>query len=421
MKKICVLGLGYIGLPTASLFALNDFQVIGVDINEKHVNNINNKVISFKEEDLIATIIQALDKKTLTPKTEIEQADIFIIAVPTPLNKEEKKANLDYVISATNSISTQLKKGNLIILESTVPPRTSVDIIIPLLEKTGLKAGEDFHFAHCPERAIPGNTLNEIINNDRIIGGYNRESKNLTKELYSSFVKGNIFLTDLTTAEMVKLTENTSRDVNIALANELMQISNELKINVNEVIKLANLHPRVNILNPGPGVGGHCIPVDPWFIHEKASNNAKLIPIARNINDETPNFVVKTIESILNNKKGKISIFGAAYKGNTEDTRESPAIPIINSLKEKGHIINIYDPYVDNFEPSLTDLDNCISDSNCLVFLTDHNNFKELNIKEIASRVKEKNLLDTKNFLNHNLWKEEGFKVNILGDTPSNN
>jgi len=417
MNKVCILGLGYIGLPTASLFAANGHKVIGVDINSKVIESINQKKLPFKESNLKPILEKAIEEKTLIAKTEPEEADVFIISVPTPFDKEQKKADLSHVIAATNTILPFLKKGNLIILESTVPPKTSLDIIIPILEKNTLKAGKDFYYAHCPERAIPGNTLNEMINNNRIIGGFDKASSELTKKLYSSFVKGKIFLTDSTTAEMAKLMENTSRDVNIALANEFAKICEDLNISCSEAIKLANLHPRVNILNPGPGVGGHCIAVDPWFIHEKSPKNAKLIQLARNINDSMPDYVVNTIENIVNNKKSKIAIFGISYKGNVEDTRESPSLEVIKKLKDKQYNVSIFDPYVKN--PEYNNLEEAIKGSDCIVFLTDHDSFKQLDIKKISSLVSKKNIFDTRNFLNHNSWNKYGFNIRILGKGKS--
>ena len=293
MKKICVLGLGYIGLPTAAVLATHGFSVVGVDVNAAVVGTINNGGIHIKEPGLNTLVQAAIKSGNLVVRTRPETADAFIIAVSTPLKNRE--ADLSYVKSAAESIVPYLERGNLVILESTVPPKTTEELLIPILEQTKLRAGEDFYLAHCPERVLPGNILKEIIENDRIIGGINPESAVKAKDLYSTFVSGIIYLTDATTAEMVKVIENTYRDVNIALANELSRICMKLGMNVWEVIELANKHPRVNLLSPGPGVGGHCLAVDPWFVVEKAPQVAKLIRLSRGINDEQPQFVVSMI------------------------------------------------------------------------------------------------------------------------------
>ena len=283
MKKICVLGLGYIGLPTALLFA-QKFTVVGVDINEKIITTLNKGSLPFVEKGLEKLYHKG--RKNFTATTTIEPADAFIIAVPTPLEESLKIADLQFVRHAAEMIAPHLKRGNLVILESTVPPCTSENVVLPILEKHGVKKDE-FLYVHCPERAIPGNTLFEMINNDRIIGGINHDSSHVAKELYASFVKGNLLITDTKTAEFVKLMENTSRDVNIALANEFAKIASDMHINVWEAINLANRHPRVKILQPGPGVGGHCIAIDPWFLTE-TSINAQMISLARTINDSMP-------------------------------------------------------------------------------------------------------------------------------------
>ncbi|MCL0043830.1 nucleotide sugar dehydrogenase, partial [Peptococcaceae bacterium] len=253
MKKICVLGLGYIGLPTASIFANNGFEVIGVDIDQSVVNTINQGNIHIKEPGLNTIVRAAVNSGNLIASTTPKEADVFIIAVPTPIT-DQKKADLSFIKSAVNSIIPHLRNGNLVILESTSPPRTTVDIVVPLLEKSGLEVGTEIYVAHCPERVLPGNILHELIYNNRIIGGINEQSSQKAKELYERIVQGDIVITDATSAEMAKLMENTFRDVNIALANELCKIAYDIKLDALEVIKLANMHPRVNIHSPGPGV-----------------------------------------------------------------------------------------------------------------------------------------------------------------------
>jgi len=265
--KICVLGLGYIGLPTSLLLANAENTVIGVDINDKIVDYLNKGELPFKEPGLYELFQKA--KNNFTASSSLESSDVYIIAVPTPLEKGMKLADLNAVRNASESIAKFIKEGQLVILESTVPPGTSENLVIPILRKNMKKR---FYYAHCPERAIPGKTLHEMVFNDRIIGGLDEESAKKTKQLYSAFIKGNIYITDIKTAEFVKLMENTFRDINIALANEFSLIAEELGIDVWKAIEIANRHPRVDILKPGPGVGGHCIAVDPLFLVEKAVN-----------------------------------------------------------------------------------------------------------------------------------------------------
>jgi len=438
--KICVLGLGYIGLPTAAMLATHGFTVIGVDVNQDVVGVINNGDIHIEEPGLRTLVQAAVKSGNLKAMAKPSEADAFIIAVPTPLRAgraEEsrntsadsseprhhsasaplhKRADLTAVESAAESIVPVLKKENLVILESTVPPRTIEELVAPILEHSGLKAGKDFYLAHCPERVLPGNILREIIENDRIIGGMTPESAQKAKELYSSFVSGRIFLTDATTAELIKVMENTYRDVNIALANELANVCEELKVDVWEVIELANKHPRVNLLRPGPGVGGHCLSVDPWFVVQKVPQIANLIRLSREINDSQPRFVVSIIEEMI---KGilnpKVTVLGVAYKANVDDTRESPAIAIIRSLKAKGCQVGIVDPHVKNFGYELSGLEEAFKDSDCAVLVTDHDEFKTLSPEEVGPLTRTKQILDTRHCLNLERWKAAGFNVRLLG------
>ncbi len=281
MMKICVLGLGYIGLPTALLLAKCGFEVIGVDVNEKVVNTLNQGQLHISEPGLPELFEQA--RRNFAAQTVVPEADVYLIAVPTPLNEHIRVSDLKYVRSAAEMIYPHLQRGNLVILESTVPPCTSEKLLIPILEKSGLKAGE-FQYVHCPERAIPGKTLYEMVHNDRIIGGVDAESAESARTVYSSYVQGRTYLTDTTTAEFVKLIENTYRDINIAIANSFAQIAEDYGVDIWEAINLANKHPRVNILQPGPGVGGHCIAIDPWFLTE-SSVRTGLIQLSRDIND----------------------------------------------------------------------------------------------------------------------------------------
>jgi len=295
-KKMCVLGLGYVGLPTASMFATHGFSVTGVDTNHKIIEGINTGEVHIKEPGLRAFVHDALRTGNLKVQETPEKADIFIICVPTPITRE-KKADLEYVKSASESILPFLEKGCLVVIESTVPPGTTTNVVIPMLERTGLKTGRDFYVAYCPERVMPGNILKEMIENDRMIGGIDDSSGHYAKKIYQAFVKGHIYLTDTVTAEFVKLIENTYRDVNIALANELALIAEESKIDVWNAISLANKHPRVNIHRPGPGVGGHCIGVDPYFLVEKSPKHSRLIQLSREIVKKLSNLKVHPRQS----------------------------------------------------------------------------------------------------------------------------
>lgn len=409
--KICVMGLGYIGFPTALLLAQKNY-VVGVDINEKKVKTINKGNIPIRE----AGIPELYEKvrENFIAKNDVEEADVFIIAVPTPLDDYNRIADLTYIKKATDMISKVLEKDNLVVLESTVPPTTSERIIIPRIEKSGIKIGE-FLYAYCPERALPGKILYELVNNDRIIGGIDRKSAEKAKRIYSTFVKGKIFLTDVKTAEFVKLIENVYRDVNIAFANELAKIAEEYEINIWEAIELANKHPRVNILKPGPGVGGHCIPIDPWFLTERALNY-KLITTSRDVNESMSNYVIKMIRELVKDIKNPvITIWGVTYKGNVSDTRRTPALKIIKLCEREGYEVRCFDPYAEEFEYELLSLENSVKNSDCIVIVADHKEFREIEPDEIARLMRNKNLVDTRNVVEHRKWRKKGFKVRILG------
>ncbi|MBA7510552.1 UDP-N-acetyl-D-mannosamine dehydrogenase [subsurface metagenome] len=349
MKKICVIGLGYIGLPTACMLAKSGYSIIGVDVSDDVINLLNSGSIHIKEEGLKELFEKAIDEKTIKVSKNVEKSDVFIITVPTPLNKENK-ADLSYVIEATKMIKDYIQKGNLVILESTSPPGTTRNVIGNIIDKdTGLKSGKDYYLSYCPERVMPGKIVYELVNNDRIIGGINRKSTEKAKEVYEKFVEGKIYLTTLEIAELVKLAENTYRDVNIAFSNELSLICSDYGVNVWDVIKFANMHPRVNILNPGPGVGGHCIPIDPWFMLENINRKYTLIEKSRNVNNSIP-FIIsnKILEIIKEYKNPKVTFFGLSYKENVGDIRESPAIAIYNELIKKGINVSIFDPLIKN-------------------------------------------------------------------------
>lgn len=378
--KIEVIGSGYIGLPTAALFANAGFDVVSIDVNKKIVDTINKGEAHFVEPDLNGLVKKVVKTGKLKALTMPIEADIFLISVPTPIT-EDKKSDLSYVKNAAESILPVLGKDTLVILESTVPPKTVEDTLVPMLGKSSLNIGNDVYVAHCPERVLPSRILKEAVNNSRIIGGLNEKSTELAAGLYSTFVKGEIVKTDSTTAEMCKLVENTYRDINIAFANELSILCDKLGISVWKLIEFANKHPRVNILKPGPGVGGHCIAVDPWFIVEKFPNSARLIKTARQVNDSKPTWVIEKIERLiesLNKKNPAIGIFGVTYKADVDDIRESPSLKIVHSLIKEGYNIKISDPYVNpnNLDFLLYNSDNVLKESDILVILVPHKQFK---------------------------------------------
>lgn len=389
MKQICVLGLGYIGLPTSSILAAKGYQVLGVDVSKKVVDTINNGKIHITEPDLDLFVKAAVQSGKLRAALTPEPAEAFIIAVPTPF-KEGKKPDLSYVEAATRSIIEHLRPGNLVILESTSPPGTCSHVILPLLTQAGFTLGRDIYLAHCPERVLPGQIMREVVENQRVIGGHTPECAEKAKELYATFVKGAIHLTDSTTAEMVKLVENSFRDVNIAFANELSIICDDLKLNVWELIKLANLHPRVNILRPGPGVGGHCIAVDPWFIVDTCPQSARLIKTAREVNDSKPEFVVeKVMQAADRFKNPVIGILGLAYKPDIDDLRESPASAIAYQLKEKkiGRLV-VCEPHCSEHKDfELCDLDTTLKQADILVLLVAHQQFKKIDRELLKPKI----------------------------------
>ncbi len=411
MTKICVLGLGYIGLPTALLLARNGFEVIGVDVNENVVNTLNRGQLHISEPELPELFEQA--RCNFGAQISVPEADIYLIAVPTPLKKNIRVPDLGYVRSVAEMIYPHLQRGNLVILESTVPPGTSEKLVIPILEKSGLKAGE-FQYVHCPERAIPGKTLYEMIHNDRIIGGIDAGSAQSARTVYSSYVQGRICLTDVTTAEFVKLIENTYRDINIAIANEFAQAAEDYGINVWEAIDLANKHPRVNILQPGPGVGGHCIAVDPWFLTE-CSARTGLIQISREINDSMPNYVINLVRKMLGGVQDPtLTVFGVSYKKNVGDTRETPALKFIQLAENEGYRVKCYDPHVSTFDYRLYDLDEAVRDSDCIVLITDHDLFKR--IDPVTLSMRHRCVIDARNHLDSEMWSNAGFLVKTLGN-----
>jgi UDP-N-acetyl-D-mannosaminuronic acid dehydrogenase len=393
-KNICVIGLGYIGLPTASLLATKGYDVLGVDVSESIVSTINSGKVHIVEPDLDILVKSAVNSGKLKASLQPKQADVFIIAVPTPF-KEGYQPDLAYVEQATRLISPYVKKGNLIILESTSPTGTTDETVAKILKAEGHNIEKDIFVAHCPERVLPGQILHELVANDRIVGGINKESTKQAASFYREFVKGDILETDARTAEMAKLTENSFRDVNIAFANEISIICDEHSINPWELINLANRHPRVNILQPGPGVGGHCIAVDPWFIISKSPDTSKLIRAAREVNDYKTDWVIqKVIEKASRFKNPLIACLGLAFKADVDDLRESPALRIALQLKQEniGEIIACEPNIESHKEIDLFSLEDAIKKADILLLLVDHKPF----IKLSSADLKEKFIIDTR-------------------------
>lgn len=418
--KITVIGLGYIGMPTAAMFAKAGMDVVGYDVNDKVINALNRGEIIITEPGLDDLVKEVVDAGKLRGVTKLEESDAFIICVPTPI-KEDKTADMTYVKNAAELVVEHVKKGNAVILESTSPPGTIENIIVPILKKTGLNIGEDVYVAYSPERVLPGKIIKELVENDRVIGGINEKSAQIVKDMYSSFVKGNIYTTNSKTAEMCKLIENTYRDVNIALANELAVFCEQIGINAWEVIQLANKHPRVNILQPGPGVGGHCLAVDPWFIVEKQKEEG-IIKKSRLINDNMPIHVFETLKNILKDRKdAKIAILGITYKPNIDDMRESPIIKLIDLLIENtDYRLSIHDPYVLKENTRYKDLmvdsiEEAIDGADIMILGVNHDDYKNLDFEKISKLMRTKFVYDTRNFLDQEMLKKYGFEIKLLG------
>ena len=388
------MGQGYIGLPTAALFSRSHCEVVGVDINEEIIGNLNKGIIHIEEPGIADIIKKSVKNNTYKASLTPEKADAFIITVPTPYIIENYSCDLSYVITACETIIPYLEKGNTVIIESTIAPMSTDETIKPIFEKAGFTIGKDLYLAHCPERVLPGRILEELVHNDRIIGGVTPDCSVKASEVYGQFVEGNLMLTEAKTAELSKCMENTFRDVNIALANELTKICAEIGVNALDVIKMANKHPRVNLHSPGPGVGGHCLAIDPYFIYAKAPETAKIIKLARDTNNSMPEFVCKYVRKIIST--GKIAVLGISYKGNTGDDRESPAYEIIAEL-ENYYEIAIHDPHIKRDD--LVSLADAIDGADLILILCDHNEFKHPDYELISKKMKKPVIFDTKDII----------------------
>lgn len=404
--KVNVIGLGYIGLPTALMLASHGTEVIGTDLNHGLIDKLSQGIISFEEDGLQELFNQAVDNH-IEFSMDYQKADLYIVAVPTPYIKRDKKVDASYVMKAVSQVLEICAKGSIIVVESTISPGTINKYIRPMIEEKGLECGVDVHLVHAPERIIPGSMIKELENNNRTIGADDTEIGNKVKMLYQTFCKGQIAVTDIKTAEMTKVVENTYRDINIAFANELAKICRTDNMDVYEIIKIANMHPRVNILTPGPGVGGHCISVDPWFLVGDYPGLANIILAARKINDSMPEFVLERISEIME-KEGieevsRVGLYGLTYKENVDDVRESPTLQLLECMKKHlAHGIKVYDPYVHEniVDNQYHDFTEFIDDVDLVVIMVGHEQVVS-NIDRLCNKV----VLDTRNIDVSNLDK----------------
>mgnify|MGYP003174801216 FL=1 len=393
-----VIGLGYIGLPTALMMASHGVEVIGTDYNKKLVDTLNAGKTTFKEDGL-DELFQNAVKAGIKFTTEYQNTDVYIVSVPTPYDKFSKKVDACYVVEAVKDVMKVCHKGATVVIESTVSPGTIDKFVRPVIEENGFTIGQDINLVHAPERIIPGNMVYELLHNNRTIGADDKAVGEKVKELYSSFCQGEIVVTDIRTAEMTKVVENTFRAVNIAFANELAKICRHDNMDVYEIIKICNMHPRVNILQPGPGVGGHCISVDPWFLVGDYPSLAKVIDESMKTNDGMPDFVLNRIYEIMKVNKitdiSKVGLYGLTYKENVDDMRESPTLQMLESMERHlcGDLVKVYDPFItkDIVPNQYHDLDKFISDVELVVLLVGHDE-----IKQNMDKLKGKVILDTR-------------------------
>lgn len=401
MSKINVIGLGYIGLPTALMFASHGIEVVGTDYNEELVATLKAGKTTFEEDGLDELFTEAINKG-IQFSTKYIETDVYIIAVPTPYNKKNKKIDPSYVIKAVESVMNVCPKGATVVIESTIAPGTIDKFIRPVIEKNSFVIGEDINLVHAPERIIPGNMVYELKNNSRTIGADNKIIGETIKTLYNSFCQGEIVVTDIRTAEMTKVVENSYRDINIAFANELAKICRSDDMDVYEIIKIANMHPRVNILQPGPGVGGHCISVDPWFLVGDYPGLANIILAARKINDSMPEFVLQRANNIMKERGmddlSRVGIYGLTYKENVDDVRESPTLQLLEAMENHlAPALKVYDPYVKEniVKNQYQDYDLFLQDVDFVIIMVAHEDIKE-RMESLNGKV----ILDTKNICN---------------------
>ncbi|ASJ06954.1 UDP-N-acetyl-D-mannosamine dehydrogenase [Thermococcus pacificus] len=414
--EIAVIGLGYIGLPTAIMFANAGFNVTGYEIRKEVVDKINSgeaHIVEPEIDELLKNAVESGRLRATSDPEDIRGKDVYIICVQTPLN-EDKTPNLSYLESAVKTVAKAMKRGSLIVIESTVPPLTTVKMAKLIEEITGLKAGEDFYMVHAPERVMPGRIFKELVYNSRIFGGITPESAELAEKLYRSFVKGQTFKTNSTVSEVVKLMENTFRDVNIALANEFAYLAHQYGIDAFEAIELANTHPRVKIHVPGIGVGGHCLPKDPHLLVWPARDDFGLIRLAREVNDGMPllakDLLFEALKTVnLPPEKAVVAVLGLAYKGDSDDTRNSPAKAFVEAVEEDVAEVRTYDPFVEGTHGSIEDV---LEGADAAVIATDHSEFKSLNWEELGKLMRTRIIIDGRHVVE---MPPEGFIFKGIG------
>lgn len=399
---INIIGLGYIGLPTALMFAASGNQIVGTDINKETVQKLQNGELPFEEKGMAELYEQAVEAG-IEFTTEYQETDMYIVTVPTPYDRETKKIDPSYVIEASKTVLDHCKPGATLVIESTVSPGTIDKYVRPAIEEHGYVLGEDVHLVHAPERILPGNMIHELRYNSRTVGADEYEAGERVKAIYETFCKSDIVITDIRTAEMTKVVENTYRDINIAFANELALISQKSGLDVYEIIRISNMHPRVNILNPGPGVGGHCISVDPWFLVGDYPLDTPLIQTARQINDEMPAHVLERIRTLMQkygiNDASKVGLYGLTYKQNVDDTRESPTLQLLEmQRKHLAPELKVFDPWVKEqiTQNQYFDFEQFLEDVELVVVMVSHDH-----IKENEAALTDKVVLDTQNCLNN--------------------
>lgn len=401
MSKLNIIGLGYIGLPTALMFAKSGVKVVGTDSNKDLVRSLNKNRLTFKEDGLEEVFEQALECG-IKFSNDYEKTNKYIITVPTPYIKDTKRIDAKYVITATKTVLEVCEPGTILVIESTVSPGTIDKFVRPIIEEKGFVIGEDIHLVHAPERIIPGNMVHELEFNSRTIGADSLEIGEEVKSWYKTFCKGDIVVTDIKTAEMSKVVENTFRDINIAFANELAKMCHREGMDVYELIKIANKHPRVNILQPGPGVGGHCISVDPWFLVGDYPDIVNVVLGAREVNDAMPKYVFERIHEIMKEHKikdfSKVGLYGMTYKENVDDMRESPTLQLLEKFDKFNLLdeIKIYDPFImdKHFENQVNSLDEFLSNLELVVIMVSHDE-----IKENKNLLRNKLIYDTRNII----------------------
>lgn len=416
---VCIYGLGYIGLPTAAVLADRGYDVTGYDIDEELLRSLRDGTMIPEEQGLAALVTDGLTSGALSLSDTPVEARYHVICVPTPLQEDTRTVDTGSVEAATRDVTSHLTPGSTVILESTVPPGTTTEIVEPILESSGLLAGEDFGLAFSPETVLPGNILAELKSNDRIVGGIDDASTAAGAALYESLTDGEIHETDATTAEMAKLTQNTFRDINIAFANELTKIARENAVDSGELIELANTHPRVSVHHPGPGVGGHCIPIDPWFLIED-SEHGELIETARQVNESMTEYVIELLRAELGTLQDRtIGVLGIAYKGNVSDARESPGLRVVNHLRQdNGTTVLINDPHINDGNFESVPLDELLEQVDGIIVTTDHDEYATYTPpQEFSSEPavlqdgSGKIIVDTKDILDAETWKNCGYRL----------